>query len=109
MSNTKKYYPIVILSDIHLGSSDSHPKKVMEFLKSINFDTLILNGDIIDGWKLKRGRNLRKSEVELLKYFLKISKKKEIIYLRGNHDDFLDHMIPINFGDIQIKESHELT
>lgn len=105
---SKKHYPIVIISDIHLGSADSHPKKVLSFLKSIDFDTLILNGDIIDGWKLKRGRNLRKGEVELLKYFLKISKKKNVIYLRGNHDDFLDHMIPIRFGDILIDDHFEL-
>jgi UDP-2,3-diacylglucosamine pyrophosphatase LpxH len=102
------HYKYVILSDIHLGSSDSNPQKVIKYLKSLSFDTLILNGDIIDGWKIRRGGRLRTKEVELLKYVLKISKNKKVIYLRGNHDDFLDHMIPITLGDIQIKTQHEL-
>jgi len=102
------HYKYVILSDIHLGSTDSNPKKVEKFLKSISYDELILNGDIIDGWKIKRGGILRKKEIDLLKYFLKISKSKKITYLRGNHDDFLDHVIPIMLGDITVTDQYDI-
>lgn len=101
-------YKYVVLSDLHLGSSDSNPKKILKFLKSIKFECLILNGDIIDGWKIKRGGKIRNKEVELLKYLLDISKKKKVVYLRGNHDDFLDHMVPINLGVIEITDQYEI-
>jgi UDP-2,3-diacylglucosamine pyrophosphatase LpxH len=102
------HYKYIILSDLHLGSSHSNPKKLLKFLKSITFDNLILNGDIIDGWKIKRGGKIKPKEIELLKYILKLSKKVNVIYLRGNHDDFLDHAIPIQFGDISILDQYDI-
>lgn len=50
----RTYYPTVVLSDIHLGTQHSKTEEVTRFLKSINCDRLILNGDIIDGWHLKK-------------------------------------------------------
>jgi len=103
------HYRYLILSDLHLGSSDSNPKKLLKFLKSHTFDNLILNGDIIDGWKIRRGNNLRPKEIDVLKYINKISDKVNVVYLRGNHDDFLDHfMIPFKFGDISIVEQYDI-
>lgn len=50
----RTYYPTVVLSDIHLGTQHSKTEEVTRFLKSINCDRLILNGDIIDGWHLQK-------------------------------------------------------
>ena len=50
----RTYYPTVVLSDIHLGTSHSKTIEVSNFLKSVSCDRLILNGDIIDGWHLKK-------------------------------------------------------
>lgn len=52
----RTYYPTVVLSDIHLGTSHSKTIEVSNFLKSVNCDRLILNGDIIDGWHLRKAR-----------------------------------------------------
>ena len=43
----RTYYPTVVLSDIHLGTSHSKTIEVSNFLKSVNCDRLILNGDIM--------------------------------------------------------------
>lgn len=102
------HYKYLILSDLHLGSSDSNPKKLLKFLKSINYDILILNGDIIDGWKIKRGGRIRNKEVEVLKHFFDVSKTKTVVYIRGNHDDFLDNIIPIYFGDIHVVDNYTI-
>lgn len=51
---SRTYYPTVVLSDIHLGSPHAKTEEVTAFLKSVNCDKLILNGDIIDGWHLKK-------------------------------------------------------
>ncbi len=45
----------VFLSDIHLGTAESKADEVVEFLKHIRCRKLVLNGDIIDGWALRRG------------------------------------------------------
>ena len=50
----RTHYRTVILSDIHLGTTHSKVNQVNHFLSSINCDRLILNGDIIDGWGLKK-------------------------------------------------------
>ena len=102
------HYDIVIVSDLHLGCSASNPLQVKSFLKSITFDTLILNGDIIDGWKLRRGGHIRASELDLLKYFVKLSQQQQLVYIRGNHDDFLDHVVPTTFGRIKLVADYEL-
>ena len=44
----------VILSDVHIGSEHAKVKELTSFLKNVDCDKLILNGDILDGWKLQR-------------------------------------------------------
>ena len=47
-------FKTIILSDIHLGTKNCQASKVNHFLKHSTADRIILNGDIIDGWNLKR-------------------------------------------------------
>ena len=42
----RKYYPTIVLSDIHLGSEHSRTEEVTRFLKHVDCDRLILNGDL---------------------------------------------------------------
>ena len=89
----RKYYPTLVLSDIHLGSEHSRTEEVTNFLKHVNCDRLILNGDIIDGWQLqKSGRRWKQQQTDFFKVLMKMMEKQgtEIIYIRGNHDDFLN-------------------
>ena len=48
-------YKTMILSDLHLGSKASRSKDISDFLEQNTAETIILNGDIIDVWSLKRG------------------------------------------------------
>ena len=61
----RKHYRTVVLSDIHLGTTHSKVEEVSRFLRCINCDRLILNGDIIDGWHIRKNnlhiRNFSKS------------------------------------------------
>ncbi len=102
----RTYYPTVVLSDIHLGTTHAKTKEVTAFLKSINCDRLILNGDIIDGWQLKKS-GIKKWKPEHTGFFKVIMKMMEnfgteVIYVRGNHDDFLDSLAPMTFYNVQI-------
>ena len=55
----KKRYKAIVLSDIHLGSNWSRTKEATKFLKKNSCDTLILCGDIIDGWAILRGKRAK--------------------------------------------------
>lgn len=107
----KKYYPTVVVSDIHLGSEHSHTREVTEFLRQIECDTLILNGDIIDGWQLqKSGRKWRQEHTLFFKVLMKMmeTRNTKIVYIRGNHDDFLDSLTPLTFSNLTIVKDYML-
>jgi UDP-2,3-diacylglucosamine pyrophosphatase LpxH len=97
---TVKQYKTVIISDVHLGSEGSKAKEVTLFLKSVTCETLIMNGDIIDGWQLKKGGSWKKKHTAFFRTILKMieNQRTKVIYLRGNHDDFLDQIIPFSLG-----------
>ncbi|MDD2438570.1 MAG: UDP-2,3-diacylglucosamine diphosphatase [Massilibacteroides sp.] len=107
----KKYYSTVVVSDIHLGSEHSHTQEVTDFLKQIHCDRLILNGDIIDGWQLQKpGRRWKQEHTCFFKVLMKMMEiyNTEIIYIRGNHDDFLDNLVPFTFANISILKDYLL-
>ena len=58
--------PILILSDVHLGSKMARAKELLNFLKSADFGTLILNGDVLDNPNLHPGRHLCQAALHLL-------------------------------------------
>ncbi len=53
MSERTRYRTIVI-SDVHLGNRHAKVREVTDFLSSVDCERLILNGDIIDGWQLRK-------------------------------------------------------
>jgi UDP-2,3-diacylglucosamine pyrophosphatase LpxH len=68
----------------------------------------VLNGDIIDGWALRRGSRWQNRHSRVIRTVLKIMEKEntEVIYLRGNHDDILERFLPLTFGAIRIVKEH---
>jgi UDP-2,3-diacylglucosamine pyrophosphatase LpxH len=99
-------YKAVIISDLHLGTKDSKAKEFIEFLEKHPTDLLILNGDIVDGWALNRGAKWKKQHTNAISKILKISNKTKVIWIRGNHDEFLAEFIGMHFGNIEIKEDY---
>lgn len=98
----------VFLSDIHLGTPDSKADEVVEFLKHIKCRKLVLNGDIIDGWALKRGGRWTGRHSRVIRKVMKMSEhdETEVIYLRGNHDEILERFLPMSFGGIRLAKEH---
>jgi UDP-2,3-diacylglucosamine pyrophosphatase LpxH len=103
-------YKTIILSDIHLGSKSSRANDVIEFLENNTTETLILNGDIVDGWALKRGGKWKESHTKVLRKIMKMSEKGvNVIWLRGNHDEFLKDFIPFQLSNLTITEDYTFT
>ena len=91
------------MSDLHLGARQSQTDKIIKFLDENQADKLILNGDIIDGWALKGNGKWTKDCTKIFRKFMKISEKgTKVIYIRGNHDDFLKDFIPFKLNNIRI-------
>ncbi len=95
-----------ILSDVHLGTPHSKADEATHFLKHVRCDRLILNGDIIDGWRLTRDGRWTKAHTRFMRRVLTMVQKKDtdVVYLRGNHDDFLARLLPMQFERIQLVE-----
>ncbi|HNX04413.1 MAG TPA: UDP-2,3-diacylglucosamine diphosphatase [Opitutales bacterium] len=96
----------IIISDVHLGAPDCQTDKVNFFLKHTHCERLILNGDIIDGWSLRRKGGWQKGHTRFVRLVLKKMEKKgtEVVYIRGNHDDVLAKILPISFDNFRIVE-----
>lgn len=96
----KTHFKTLIVSDVHLGTSGSKAKELVNFLKLHSCDKLILNGDIIDGWQLKKYGTWKRKHTKFIKTVMKMidSYGTKVIYTRGNHDDFLDQFIPLQIG-----------
>lgn len=98
----KKTPDIVILSDLHLGTYGCHAKELLQYLKSIQPQTLILNGDIVDIWYFKK-RYFPKEHLDVIRRILKMaSQGTKVYYLTGNHDDMLRQFGEANFGNIRL-------
>lgn len=95
-------YKSIIISDLHLGTKGSRCRKITKFIKDNKFDKIILNGDIIDGWQLKKRGKWKKKHSNFFKVLFKKLKDTEIIYIKGNHDDFLTDFFPLNFDNFTL-------
>ncbi len=103
-------YRTIILSDLHLGTTDCKAEEVTHFLKHTRAPRLILNGDIIDAWALGRGLRWTREHTKCVRRLLKIAQRHdaEVIYLRGNHDDFLRHYLPLQLDRLHLVEDYLL-
>lgn len=101
-------FKTIILSDVHLGTKNCQAEKVNHFLKHSSAGRIILNGDIIDGWSLKRQGGWEKEHTRFIRMMLKRIEKKnvEVIYLRGNHDDILERFLPLHFGSLRVVDEY---
>jgi len=76
-----KDYIRLVISDLHLGSFYAKETLLCEMIEEIEFDELILAGDIIDFIKIPTFTKKTIKFIETLK-----KKGKPIIYVIGNHD-----------------------
>lgn len=98
----KREVDIVIISDVHLGTFGSQAKLLLQYLKSVQPKLLILNGDFIDIWQFRKSY-FPKSHQKIIKKIIDFATKNtEVIYITGNHDEFLRKFADSKFGNIQL-------
>lgn len=89
----------IIISDLHLGSKNCNTKALNKLL-DINFDQLILNGDIVNSL------NFNKFTKDHWTIFNRIRENNKVIFIQGNHDSYLSVILNKkfhNFYEISVK------
>lgn len=87
----------LVVSDIHLGSPVSKVTSLIRVLKNEKYHTLIINGDLLDNKYISR---YNKKHWKVLSIIRRISKKKKVVFIKGNHDiksNFLVRILGLNF------------
>ena len=93
----------LFISDIHLGSKASKADFLLDFLRVHEAETIFLVGDIVDGWRLKRSWYWPQNCNDVVQKLLRKGRKgARIVYVPGNHDDFMREFPGIHFGGIEV-------
>lgn len=91
------------ISDLHLGTRGCQAEKLLAFLKQHDCQYLYLVGDIIDGWRMRKGVYWPQSHTNVLRRILTMSKRgTQVIYVTGNHDEFLRRYSGLVLGNISL-------
>jgi len=103
-ADSKRKVAAIFVSDLHLGTRSSQDRHFLDFLKAYDAQTLYLVGDLIDGWRLRRsGWYWPQGHNDVLQKLLRKARKgMKIIYIPGNHDEFLRNFLGLKFGGVKI-------
>jgi len=104
----KTHYRTIFLSDIHLGTKGCQAERLAHFLKHHTCERLYLVGDIIDGWRMRSSIYWPQAHINVLRRFLTLAKRgTEVIYVTGNHDEFLRKYSPLTVGNVHLVDEAE--
>jgi UDP-2,3-diacylglucosamine pyrophosphatase LpxH len=102
----ERRYRALFLSDVHLGTKGCQAEALLEFLRYHDADTIYLIGDIVDGWRLRSGWYWPQTHNDVVQKLLRKARKgSRIIYVPGNHDEFLRDFYGTHFGGIEVCET----
>ena len=101
MKNKRKI-PLVVISDVHLGTYGCQATELLQYLKSIQPKTLVLNGDIIDMWNFSKSY-FPPAHMNVLRHIIKMSANgTRLIYITGNHDEVLRKYSDLILGKFEL-------
>ncbi len=106
--DSKRQVELVVLSDVHLGTSGCQAVELLKYLKSIRPKTLVLNGDIIDIWQFNK-RYFPKSHLKIVKHLIGLASEScTVYYITGNHDEMFRKFSGMKIGKLRILDELKL-
>ena len=97
----------VFISDVHLGTRECRADLLLDFLHRVQPDELVLVGDIVDMWSLRRSFYWPQSHNNVLRTLLgKTKHGTRIIYVPGNHDADLREFAGMVFGNLEVRRQY---
>jgi UDP-2,3-diacylglucosamine pyrophosphatase LpxH len=104
---SRRPYRTLFISDVHLGTRGCQAERLIDFLRHHDADVIYLVGDIVDGWRLQRGWYWPQTHNDVVQKLLrKVRAGSRLIYVPGNHDEFLREYVGMNFGGIEIVDRY---
>jgi UDP-2,3-diacylglucosamine pyrophosphatase LpxH len=99
----KRKYRTIWISDIHLGTRGCNAAMLVDFLRSVECETLYLVGDIVDGWRLRKGWYWPDAHNEVVRRILKMAHRgTRVVFVAGNHDEVLRDYAGMTFGGVEL-------
>jgi UDP-2,3-diacylglucosamine pyrophosphatase LpxH len=103
----KVHVRTAFISDIHLGTRDCRTDLLLDFLRSVHADELILVGDVVDFWSLRRSLYWPQAHSDVLRCLLgKAKYGTRLIYVPGNHDEQLRDVCGSQFGLLEVHREY---
>jgi UDP-2,3-diacylglucosamine pyrophosphatase LpxH len=100
----RRRYRTIWISDIHLGTRGCNARMLIDFLDSVDSETMYLVGDIIDGWRLKKRFYWPAAHNDIVWRIMKRAKRgARVVYIPGNHDEMFRQFTGLNFGGVEIR------
>lgn len=100
---TERNVDIAVISDVHLGTYGCHARELLNYLRSIRPEVLVLNGDIIDIWQFSK-HYWPDSHMQVIRKIMKfITEDVRVYYLTGNHDEMLRKFADMQLDSFQLK------
>lgn len=100
----KRLVDVVVISDVHLGTYGCRARELVNYLKSITPNILILNGDIIDGWQFTK-RYFPVAHMMVIKEIIQfITNGTRVFYITGNHDEMMRRYTDIQMGNFTLTD-----
>ena len=98
----------LFISDVHLGVPECKAAQASHFLRNTLCEKLVMNGDIIDAWHLRRSGGWNKGHTHFVRTVLRKMEKEgtQVLYLRGNHDDILDRFLPLKLENFHLTDEY---
>jgi UDP-2,3-diacylglucosamine pyrophosphatase LpxH len=98
----KRKVQVAVISDVHLGTYGCRASELNRYLKSINPEILVLNGDIIDIWQFSK-RYWPDSHMKIVQRIFKmLANDTQVYYLTGNHDEMLRKFTDFKMGKLEV-------
>lgn len=98
-TSTVRQVRSLFLSDVHLGIRQIQIERLLDFLDHYEAETIYLVGDILDIWRLNKKWRWPESYDQLTKKLMaRISEGTRVIYLPGNHDEYLREHLGVHFA-----------
>ena len=104
--NATRRFRALFISDVHLGTRGCQADKLLDFLRRHEAEVIYLVGDIVDGWALRSSWYWPQAHNDVVQKFLRQARKgARVIYIPGNHDEFLRGYYGTHFGGIEVVEN----
>ena len=95
----------LFISDVHLGTRGCQAHALLDFIRVYEAETIFLVGDIFDGWRMKAAWHWPQSHNDVVQKILrKVRKGTRLVYIPGNHDEFMRDYVGSTFGGVEILE-----